>query len=233
MARRPGSRSENPSPTVGRGVHSGSCVGPCAYAASMNVGSAFGSGTSVIVASVSSSTPAVDTAFSSASGATFVGSMMPASTRSSASRSPCDRSQQSACQHRHRRCGSRRSPRRDATRSQGDYSGQRPENSRPAPPAGRSRTGHRLSGTAVVSTGSTATRIDRGGHRGKRDEVRGRRRPLGSVFGTAAGMRVDRPTNCRVGPRPGGGPSPPGCADSARKRPSSCGILRWFTASVP
>ena len=41
-----------------------------------------GSGTSVSVASVSSSTPATDTAFSSATRTTLVGSMMPASTRS-------------------------------------------------------------------------------------------------------------------------------------------------------
>ena len=41
--------------------------------------SRFGSGTSVSVASVSSSTPATDTAFSSAIRTTFVGSMMPAS----------------------------------------------------------------------------------------------------------------------------------------------------------
>src|SRR5581483_5551271 len=42
----------------------------------------FGSGISVIVASVSSSTPAAETAFSSASRTTFVGSMIPASSRS-------------------------------------------------------------------------------------------------------------------------------------------------------
>ena len=44
--------------------------------------SRLGSGTSVNVASVKSNTPATDTAFSSAIRTTLVGSMMPASTRS-------------------------------------------------------------------------------------------------------------------------------------------------------
>ena len=48
----------------------------------VETGSAFGSGISVSVASVSSSTLATDTAFSSAARTTLVGSMMPASIRS-------------------------------------------------------------------------------------------------------------------------------------------------------
>ena len=54
----------------------------CGYG-SIRSCSGFGrSGRSVIVASLSNSTPATDTAFSSAIRTTFVGSMMPASTRS-------------------------------------------------------------------------------------------------------------------------------------------------------